>query len=256
MSLSDSPGSDVIVCICVRQTLDWTSKAAVDAGLIEVFRPMVEMWDASFNVPYHEFRQRLKVIAQLSLSRVEGVQQASLERAPPGALLVPVDDDDWFSPDLAQRLRQVFDPSIPCYYWSRHILEPDRSKRRWKGLLKELLTGRVIFATNNYALRNLPGLVDVRVHHMVARDHFQATQVRYLPAALSVHNRSLASRTVLAMKRPTVLGMTRPIPRDQLVDRFECYRRLYGRTHLSRGLRWAAPYVAMMSELMQSLKLR
>jgi hypothetical protein len=240
-------GTDAIVCICVRPTLDWTSKAAVEAGLIEAFRPMVEMWNTSFNIPYHEFRQRLKVIAQLCLSRVDGAQRATLDSAPPGALLVPVDDDDWFSPDLVHRLRQAFDPSISCYYWSRHILEPERRKRRWKGLLKEFLTGRVIFATNNYAIRNTPGLADLTLHHMTARDHFEATQVRYLPAALSVHNRSLASQTVLGMKRP--------IARDQLVERFECYRTLYARTHLSRGLRWAVPYVIMMSELMHSLKL-
>jgi len=251
MSWSDSRapgGTDTVVCICVRRTLDWTSKAAVDAGLIGAFRPMVELWNASFNIPYHEFRQRLKAIAQLCLSRVEGAQLASLDSPPPGALLVPVDDDDWFSPDLAHRLRQASDPSISCYYWTRHILEPERRKRRWKGLLKELLTGHVIFATNNYAIRNAPGLAELTLNHMAARDHFAATQVRYLPAALSLQNRSLASQTVLGWKRR--------ITRDQLVERYECYRTLYARTHLSRGLRWAVPYVIMMSELMQGLKLR
>lgn len=237
-----------MICICVRRTLDWGSEAAVDAGLIKSFRPMVKMWNTTFTIPYHEFRQRLKVIAQLSLSRVEKVQRASVETAPPGALLVPIDDDDWFSPDLANRLRQEFDPSIPCYYWSRQILEPGRQVRRIKGLLKEFLTGEVIFATNNYAIHNVPGLAGLAHTHMIARRHFQAEQVRYVPAALSVHNRSLASQTVL--------GMERPIVRDALIERFEQYRTLYANTYLSRGLRWAAPYVTMMSELMESLKLR
>jgi len=231
----------------MRGTLDWTSKAAVDAGLIDTLRPVVEMWNACFNIPYHEFRQRLKIIAQLCLGRVEDVRYASFKSAPPGALLVPVDDDDWFSPDLVHRLRQAFDPSIPCYYWTRHILELERTKRRWKGLLKEFLTGCVIFATNNYAVCNLGDLTEVAPRHMKVREHFQAAQVRYLPVALSVHNRSLASRSILGV---------RPIPREQLVEYFERYKTLYARTRLPRSLQWAVPYVAMMSELMEELRLR
>jgi hypothetical protein len=240
-----------MICICVRRTLDWGNKAAVDAGLIETFRPKVELWNATFTIPYHEFRQRLKSIAELSLDRVEGAQRASVEAAPPGALLVPVDDDDWFSPDLANRLREEFDPSISCYYWSRHILEPGRHVRRFKGLLKEFLTGEVIFATNNYAIRNIGDLASVTGPHMQAWRHFQATpeQVKYLPAALSIHNRSLASQTTLGMGRQS-------LSRDQLIERFDRYRTLYAKTHLWWRLRWAAPYVALMSELMDALKPR
>ena len=240
-----------MIYICVRHTLDWGNKAAVDAELIESFRPKVERWNATFNMPYHEFRRRLKVIAQLSLDRVEGAQRGSVETAPPGALLVPVDDDDWFSPDLANRLREEFDPSISCYYWMRHILEPGRHLRRIKGLLKEFVTGEVIFASNNYAIRNVADLARLTGPHMEAHRHFQATpeQVRYLPAALSMHNRNLASQTTLGMGR-------RILTRDELIERFDRYRTLYAKPYLSRGLRWAAPYVTLMAELMDTLKLR
>jgi len=240
-----------MIYICVRRTLDWGSKAAVDAELIESFRPKVELWNATFNIPFHEFRRRLKVIAELNLERVENAQRASVKAAPPGALLVPVDDDDWFSPDLANRLLDEFDPSISCYYWSRHILEPGRHVRRIKGLLKEFLTGEVIFATNNYAIRNVGDLADLTGPHMLAHRHFQATpeQVKYLPAALSMHNRSLASQTTLGMG-------SRPLTRDELMERFDRYRTLYAKPYLSRGLRWAAPYITLMSELMDALKPR
>lgn len=240
-----------MICICVRRTLDWGNKAAVDAGLIKAFRPKLELWNATFNIPYHEFRQRLKRIAQLSLERVENAQRANVEAAPAGALLVRVDDDDWFSPDLANRLREAFDPAISCYYWTRHILEPGRHARRIKGLLKELVTGEVIFASNNYAIRNVGDLARLTSGHTEAHCHFQATpeQVMYLRAALSLQNRSLASQTALG------LG-PRSLTRDQLIERFDRYRTLYAKTRLSRELRWAAPYVALMSELMDALKLQ
>ncbi len=242
-----------MIYVCMRRTLDWQNRAAVDAGLVQGFRTKIETWNTTFNVPYHEFRQRLKVIARLNLSRMENARCVSLEEVPPGGLLVPVDDDDWFSPELASSLQDEFDPSIQAYYWTRHILEPQRQLRRFRGVLRELITGEVIFATNNYALRNVPELAMARLaaDHIEASRYFQANpqRRRYLRAALSFHNRSLASQTVLAWLRPA-------ITRDELVESFDQYRTLYARTHLSRDLRWAEPYVALMSELMGELKLR
>jgi hypothetical protein len=240
-----------VIYICMRRTLDWQNKAAVDAGVIAGFRPKLETWNLTFNIPYHEFRQRLKSIAQLNWDRVENASCITYNEAPPGALLVPVDDDDWFSPDLANNLREAFNPSIVCYRWIRHILEPERHRRSIKGRIKELLTGKVIFATNNYGIRNFPQLAAFVASHMQASRHFQDNPgaVKYLPVALSIHNRSLASQTVLRMRQPT-------ISRDELIESFGRYRMLYARTRLSRALGWAAPYVAMMSELMNALKPR
>jgi hypothetical protein len=237
--------------LCVRRTLDWQDRAAVDAGLDEGFRPKVETWNETFNVPYHEFRQRLKVIAQLNLNRVENARCVSLQEVPPGGLVAPVDDDDWFSPELANRLPEELDPSLQGYYWTRHILEPQHQLRRVRGWLRELVTGEIIFATNNYAVRNVPDLVLFAAKHYAASRYFQANPQRrkYLRAALSVHNRSLASQTVLGWLRPA-------ITRDELVERFDQYRTFYARTRLCRALRWAEPYVALMSELMDELKLR
>ena len=240
-----------MVYIKLRGTLDWGDRAAVEAGLIEKFRPKVETWNATFNIPYHEFRQRLKAIAQSSLKRVENARFATDDAVPPGALLVPVDDDDWFAPDLVERLGAETDRSIRAYSWIRHILEPERHRRRYKGLLKEALTRKVIFATNNYALRAGPEIGLLIDHHIEASEHFHARprEVKYLPFALSMMNRSLASQTVLAAGRPT-------ITREEIVEAYERYRMLYARTRLSRALRWARPHVDAMAELMEDLKLR
>lgn len=240
-----------MVYIQVRRTLDWADEAAVQAGLINKFRPKVETWNATFNLPYHRFRVRLKEIAQLSWSRVENARVAALRDVPPEAIVVPVDDDDWFSPELGTRLGEGDDPSIVGYHWIRHILEPDRHRRRFKGLLKEALTRKVIFATNNYALRNRPELARLLPDHIGASGYFHEhpREFSYLPLAMSIHNRSLASQTVMAIGRPT-------ISRDELLEAHALHRNLYARTRLSRSLRWARPYVDLMGELMDELKVR
>jgi len=239
------------ISVWVRNTLDWRNRASVDAGLLKAFRPKVETWNETFTMPYHEFRQRLKVIAQLNLSRIQHAHCVSRAQVPPGGLVVPVDDDDWFSPALAIRLQEAIDPSFQGYYWTRHILELKRHRRRFKGWLREAITGKIIFATNNYALSDVPDLARLAKNHEAASEYFRARprQKKYLRAALSIHNRSLASQTVLGWLRPT-------ITRDELVEHFDQYRTLYPRTRLSRALRWATPYVALMSELMDDLKVR
>jgi hypothetical protein len=238
-----------MVYIHLRRSLDWADEAAVQSGLVAKFRPKLETWDATFNIPYRCFRLRLKEIAQLNLSRVEGARFAELEAVPPGAIVAPVDDDDWFSPHLVSRLTAASDPKIRGYHWIRHILEPERHRRRLKGLLKEALTRKVIFATNNYAFRNGPGVEALLRNHLSASYelHAHPAEFKYVSAALSLHNRSLASQTVLAYGRPT-------LTREELIESYEIHRTLYARTRLSRSLRWASPYVALMAELMDDLK--
>ena len=52
--------------ICVRRTLDWKDEARVAERLRPKFRAKFEMWNATFDMPYAAFRQRLKEIAQLN----------------------------------------------------------------------------------------------------------------------------------------------------------------------------------------------
>lgn len=239
-----------MIYIHPRRTLDWRDEAAVEAGLVAKFRPKVELWNATFNIRYHSFRQRLHEIARLSWSRIQNACIADEGTVPENAIIVPVDDDDWFSPELGNRLGWETDLSIFGYHWIRHILEPERRRRSLKGRVKEALTGKVIFATNNYALRKRPEIARMLSSHLEASNclHERPSEFRYLPLALSVHNRSIASQTAL--------GTGLPFSHQDLLAAYSLYRRLYDRTRLFGGLSWARPYVAMMSGLMQELKLR
>jgi len=222
----------------VRRTVDWRDEAAVEAQLTDEFRPKYEMWNATFDVPYHVFRQRLKEIAQLNLGRVEG---AVVGEAPAAALVVPVDDDDWFAPDVATRLQRACDPAMRGYCWTRFVLEA----RPFNPLRRRTDHGGFSCGTNNYAVA--PEWRDLTAGHAKASRHFDAHggEVKRLAGMLSLQNRNLSSQTVLGWKRPT-------ISRARLLRRFRRYGKLYRRA-LPPELAWAQPYVERMAELMAEL---
>ena len=242
-----------MIHICVRRTLDWNDEALVDAQVIPEFRGKLLAWNAAFDMPYHVFRQRLKAIAQENLARVEGCVRTELEAVPPGDVIVPVDDDDWFAPDLGLRLRRALDPKARGYLWRREVIEAPPLWRRARALLARL-TGRRelhVCKTNNYAVVNGPVALDLARHHAEASAFFDAHpgDIRAVPATLAVQNRNLASQTALAWGRPS-------IGRDELLAVFRRYRRFYRSVRLGVGLSWATPYVAQMADLMQEIRPR
>lgn len=251
-----SPTACPAICICVRRTLDWRDEAKVRSQLIGDFRPKYEMWNETFSIPYHRFRQRLKEIAEATLHGVEGARLVAPAEAPRGALVVPVDDDDWLAPDLAVRLREAWDGSARGYFWTSHILEARPPGMRW--LLDRMRPvtpvpdgSRFTCASNNYAFVAGSDAWELGQSHAQASRSFDAQPgaVRRLPLALSLQNRNLSSQTVLSWGRPT-------IPRRRLLRRFRRYRALYGRVALPGELSWARPSVDAMADLMAELKPR
>ena len=239
--------------ICVRHTLPWHDEAVVAAALIPRMRPRVELWHATFNLRYAAFRMRLTRIARENLSRIENAKLTRLEETPPGALVVPMDDDDWLSPEIGSRLIAEQDRSLQGYHWNRYILEAPRHRRRWPWTRAHRVadTSRHTCGSNNYAIRNLPELAATISSHLRASDHFDANPgcVKRLDASLSLQNRNLASQTTLG-KRVTELT------RDDLSEEFRRYRALYARLHLPREVAWAQPCVIAMAELMHELRLK
>jgi hypothetical protein len=117
------------VYIGVRTSIDWSDEASVPERVHPRFRCKLETWDETFALSYARFRSRLCAIARQNLAAVEEAEWGALEDAPPDALLVPVDDDDWFAPDLVHRLRAGHDPGASGYRWRRQVLEPLRPRR-------------------------------------------------------------------------------------------------------------------------------
>jgi hypothetical protein len=249
-----APGAPPAICIWIRRTVDWADEQAFLAQAPADLRPKVELWNATFTLPFHRFRQRVREIAELNHSRVDGAVVAEWDAIPEGTLVLPVDDDDWFAPDAAAVLGRELGPGAEgCYWTSRWVEVPTRAGHRVYLLRRRLLPWtppKWVLTTNNYALRRTESA------HALLDSHVKAS--RWLAAgggplprierSLSLANRTLASRTTLRYELPA-------ISRRALLRKFHRYRTLYDRPP-PPDLAWSRPYLSAMSELMRELELR
>jgi hypothetical protein len=238
------------IYICIRRTLDWHDEAVVAANLRREFRPKVEVWNATLDPPYHRFRHRLKELAQENLARVAHAIQAPLATIPRGAVVIPVDDDDWLAPELADRLAGAYAPGAHGYLWTRQVLEPPipLGTRVWHWLWSWKAS---TCATNNYAVVNEPEVADLVYGHVRAGRYFDAhaSQIRRIPGILAIQNRNVSSQTAMAWRRPS-------ITREELLENLERYRGLYASWPVREELSWARPWLARMAELTAEIRIK
>jgi hypothetical protein len=238
----------------VRATLPWHDEAAATAAQLPELRQKVVLWNQCFSLRYAAFRVRLIEIAQENWSRIENAKLTRREDVPAGALLVPVDDDDWFAPDLARHLLREQDAAFEGLHWDRYILELPRRRRRfpWSRQRRAADTSRHTCGSNNYAIRNRPDFGRAITNHVWASEWFDAHpgRVKRLAASLSVQNRNFASRSGLGGHKQL------DISRDALIERYRRHRSLYDRLRLPPEVSWAQPHVDAMAELMRAIQLR
>jgi hypothetical protein len=240
-----------MIYIVVRRTTEWEHEPTFRAQIPAGFDASVDLWNATFTIPYHVFRHRLKAIAQLSWSRVSRAVRVARTEVPPGALAVPTDDDDWFAPHLADVLACAVDGRYAGYSWPSKFIEVPTTWRHEIGVLRRKLFPRtplkMVCTTNNYAVVVRPETAPLLDNHLHATRWFidHAAMVKRLEEPLSVMNRSLASRTSLW-----------PTPsRAALIRKYRRYRRLYQR-RLAPELAWCHEYYEQLRDLMQQLQLR
>ena len=241
-----------MVFIWVRRTVDWSDEAAFRAQLAPDFRPVVDLWDATFSMPYHGFRHAVREIACESLAEVRGVTiSASWDAIPDGALVLPTDDDDWFAPHVAEVVVDALD-GRPGVRWKSSFVEVKIDAMHVIGsALRRALPGvgpKYLCTTNNYGLFKQPGF-ELRLERHTRASYWLAEDHRRLPMVdrrLSTMNRTLASTTSL-------IRHGRAIDRPRLLRKYGRYRRLYGR-RLHPDLAWAQPYVDRMAALMERLE--
>ena len=243
------------IYIWIRATTDWSDEAAFNAQLRPAFAGKVALWNRTFSLPYHIFRHRVCEIARRNHAAVTGAVRAPWNAIPDGALVVPVDDDDWFAPDLGERLAAAWRPGIVGVYWTRSFLQvpidPMAEVGQWARALLPNRPPKWVCSTNNYALIKGPD------SKPLLRDHTRASEwmlrqpaeaMLRLDESLSLMNRTLASQTSLGWRRAR-------FSRLELLLKYRRYRRLYGRS-LPAELAWAEPYRKAMAGLMGELGLR
>ena len=106
------------VHVWVRTAVDWQDEHGPGGQVNDAIRPRVELWNALFTLSYHEFRYEVSEIARLNLSRIRGATTEQWDDIPDGALVLPVDDDDWFAPDAAEVLAGSTTPPRFGYRWA------------------------------------------------------------------------------------------------------------------------------------------
>lgn len=244
-----------MIYVWLRATLAWSDEAAFRAQLEPAFAPKVEAWNATFDMPYHLFRHEVRTIAASNLAEIRDARVRTWDEIPAGALVLPVDDDDWFAPDVARIVGRALDESAAGCRWPSTFLEVPIDLAHRLGLWRRALfpdtPPRWICTTNNYALVKSAETTDPLARHTQASRWAEgpgASRMRRLDARLSVMNRTLASQTSLAFTRPS-------IRRRELIAKYRAYRVLY-RREPRPDVAWCRPYVEAMAQLMRRLTLR
>jgi hypothetical protein len=247
-----------LIYIWVRRTLDWNDEAVAFAGLEERLKPKVQTWNETFTMTYQRFRWRVSQIADLSHSAVEGAVRADWDDIPDGAVVLPVDDDDWFAPETAHVLERELTPPMSGLVWPACWIQVPRDARHRRHLIRKRLlpftTTDLTCSTNNYAVVRSADGKTLATSHVKASRWFDGqleqpdATIRRIDGRLSVANRNLSSQSSLGGRGPM-------IDEPALLDKFRRYQRLYRRAP-RRDIAWCSPYLQLMDELMAELHVR
>jgi hypothetical protein len=246
-----------LIYIWIRRTVDWADEEAAVAQLTDPWLlPKIPLWNKTFDMTYQRFRLRLTEIADLNHSRVAGAVRASWDEIPEDAIVLPIDDDDWFAPDAARTLAREAESAKTFYHWPARWLEVPIDLGHRMHLLRRRILPRTppkwLCATNNYAMLKGPRSREILGNHLVAsrwlEQRLDDPAVKRLAEPLGLANRTLASQTTLSQRRLE-------LRRSELLRKLRRHRRLYERA-LRTDLGWARPYVEMMAALMGELRPR
>ena len=243
------------VVVVQRQTLDWGNIS--DARFKEssksfcqlwgkpedlVYR-MKQLWDDTFGIGYFETRQAVKSIAESnihSLRDIEYVPYCGYNNIPDeAAYYLFIDDDDWFSPDIAAVIRGIDRNQYDGILWHIGIIG---SPKLDEAVLIWGMGGRCM--TNNYALSSdwldgLRRLPEVLQHAPAVKTFSQLDRKLQLDRVLSVTNKNPCSSVSLEK------GLQGDFSKQRMFQLVKSYVEKMKRIQPEqlKQLAWAAPYI-------------
>ncbi len=208
------------LCVVLRSSPDWGRlsqaefEAQARAFCRQVNRPVEQvvetarLWDRTFRTPYRETRRVMKDIAQTAMAwtKEHEVAGAPPSEIRPGTIYVLTDDDDWFSPGLAEALSGVNVEEYEGVVWGCAVLGPIL-KDAVEPVLAQPAAVRfrpltAACQSNNYGVttkffqRPGAGWMEVFSHGHADRK-FRAMKIWNIPRYLSIKNTNPASTVFL-----------------------------------------------------------
>jgi hypothetical protein len=188
MTQAISPSNDVICYL--RRTKQWAeSYSFADDKYSSNWKAVIiaRKWGQIFTESYRYFRCQLHELQLENLREIGLGYCNQFDYAKTDRIVVPSDDDDWFHPDIVPVLRKADHPVV---YWNflNYSIDAVQAHDSSKEPLR--------FETNNYAVKEE---VDEKclVYHVYANDKLKSNTNKHIDRHLSIHNRSLASLSVL-----------------------------------------------------------
>ncbi len=219
----------------------------------------IQIWNDLFGVSYFAIRHRLRLIAETTWAQIldldvfiKSSTSDSLLESFDDFIVMPVDDDDWFHPRVAQVLRKHFTSSSEGFYWDDAVLGGTH-KRGGIHCVQNfaLRSPNRQLCTNNYALTKagyFKHSVDDRrrilLDHVYANDLFLQGLARceHVPHwLLSMTNKTIASSVNLRSTEGPLHLLTRL---KTLIE---------APLEIPQSVMWASGYIRQIQELNREL---
>ena len=182
--------------ILLRRTEDWdqweledyldyipTANFTSDPEKIEMLLYNVKRWSQVLRPPFTTLRGRIAALARKNWARLDDIDfiYNDCNNLPSDLIVFPVDDDDWFNPEIVSTVMPVFEanPHLDMVYWDNWQYQLSC----WGESYRIFTEGPV--GSNGYAIR---GGLPIRYYgnHMELHD-FPEDKKRFIPdKALSV----------------------------------------------------------------------
>lgn len=264
------------VVVYVRSDVDWESlneenffsqerrAPGISDEYLQKFFVGIQLWNQLYDMSFFEYRRRLRDISAINFDRIVGLDAVvrsfeTLQRmrwSKEPTWVLPIDDDDWYHPELANICREN-DPNIHHFlYWPTIRLipvqatdddEPEYSPQKPFENYKFLLTN--MYAVSNSGIQAVPGLErqGVLTHHgrsiqTVKKYHGDRWNTAEFHQPLALTYKSPASFT----------QVTWPKTLDQMEAFINSGARSFER-HRMQLPAWATPYAKLAGDLLDEL---
>jgi hypothetical protein len=189
----------------IRQTKEWAEQYKFSDDIYSSFwnaNKIANVWNEIFNISYIDFRKQLNNIQKENFKDIQFDFTINQYENINDSIIVPTDDDDWLHPNIIKDLKSIHQPVM---FWN--FINYNQGIISIHDSSKEIIQ----FESNNYA-------IDFK-NEEILRNHVYANNVMknkglYIDLCLSMHNRTLASLSLLKGKS-----------RSEVLDLYDVYRK-------------------------------